>query len=111
MCTSRYATWLAGGIHGNLRRDVCRLLESVKNQFVAQSGMLLTKCGKMQRGEAGKRVHGGEFMSPGWRGERDDGVCLWKVVASLKSLSVGSPRASQPLFFRPHILHLIIQLK
>lgn len=111
--TSTCTTWLAGGIRGNLLCDVCRLLETIKNQFVAQSGMLLTKCGKtkMQWGEAGKCLHDGVFMSTGWRGKKDDSVCLWKGVASLKPLLVESPRASHPLFFRPHILYPIIQPK
>lgn len=62
--------WLVGGVRGNLPRDVCRLPESVKHQLVARSEMLLTKRRKTQRGEAGRRVHGGVFMSPGWQGER-----------------------------------------
>lgn len=55
--------WLEGDLHGSLLRDASILLESVKNRFVAQSVTLLTKCGKMQRGESTKQVHGGIVWS------------------------------------------------
>lgn len=106
------AMWLEGGLHGNVLCEASILLESVRNQFVALSAMLLTKCGKMQWGESMKQGHDGRFLSNWLAGrERWRSFYLRKGVASLKSLSVGSPRASHSLFFRSHVLHLIIQPK
>lgn len=63
--------WSGGGLPGNLPHLVCILLKSVQNRFVAPSGMLLTKCGKKQRGKSMEQVHSGMFVNTGWSGERD----------------------------------------
>lgn len=82
-------------LSGNSLREACILLESVKNQFVVQSGLPLTKCGKTQQGESVKQVHGGIDLSEpaGGRERSRSTFCLQRGVASLKSLSVGTPRA------------------
>lgn len=68
--------WLEGDLHGSLLRDAGSLLESVKNRLVAQSAMLLTRCGKMQRGESTKQVRGGIFLS-NWVAGKDDAASVF----------------------------------